>query len=121
MVYKTGSRNEGTSDLHWLPGKGKETRTLGRDRRHPSGHDPPPGWVGGFFHQISWGMACCLRAVSCVIGGLTPPPWLLLSERKCPVTFFGRSTDDLLGQHPKLFNADCVGPKLPEKHIADKV
>jgi len=30
-----------------VPGKGKETRTLGRDRRDPSGHDPPPGWVGG--------------------------------------------------------------------------
>jgi hypothetical protein len=25
-----------------VPGKGKETRTLGRDRRDPSGHDPPP-------------------------------------------------------------------------------
>ena len=40
-----------------VPGKGKETRTLGRDRRDPSGHDPPPGWVGGFY-EISWGMAC---------------------------------------------------------------
>jgi hypothetical protein len=30
-----------------LPGKEEETRTLGRDRRHPSGHDPPPGWAGG--------------------------------------------------------------------------
>jgi hypothetical protein len=44
---------------------------VGRDSRHPSGHDPPPGWVGGFY-EIRWGMACCLRAVSCVIGGLPP-------------------------------------------------
>jgi hypothetical protein len=35
-----------------LPWKGKETRTLGRDRRRPSGHDPPPGWVGGFFYEL---------------------------------------------------------------------
>ncbi len=35
-----------------LPGKGKETRTLGLDRRRPSGHDPPPGWVGGFFELV---------------------------------------------------------------------
>jgi hypothetical protein len=28
------------------------------------------GWVG--FYEISWGMACCLRAVSRVIGGLPP-------------------------------------------------
>ncbi len=39
-----------------LPGKGKETRTLGRDRGHPSGHDPPPGWACGL--QISQRMAC---------------------------------------------------------------
>jgi hypothetical protein len=65
-----------------LPGKGKETRTLGRDRRRPSGHDPSPGWVGGFL-RISCRMACCLHAVSRIIGG-SPPTLAVAVEAQIP-------------------------------------
>jgi hypothetical protein len=64
-----------------LPGKGKETRTLGRDRRRPSGHDPPPGWVGGL--RISCRVACCLHAVSRIIGG-SPPAVAVVVEAQMP-------------------------------------
>ena len=78
-----------------VPGKGKETRTLGRDRRDPSGHDPPPGWLGGI-SESKIGMACCLCAGNREIGG-SPPTLGIVDTAQMPRNILGRRNDDLLG------------------------
>ena len=57
-----------------VPGKGKETRTLGRDRR-----DLDSGWH----------VDCVPRTVELAV---PPPPWVLLIRRECPVTFLAGAT-----------------------------
>jgi hypothetical protein len=51
------------------------------------------GWVG--YELVGNGMLFACREP--YNWRSTPPPWLLLSERKCPVTFFIRRNEDLLG------------------------
>ncbi len=94
-----------------LPGKGKESRTLGRDRRRPSSHDPPPGRVGGFFtNQLQSGMLSACREP--YYWRFTPHRGYCCRSANAPQYSLVGVTTTYWGRLPKSFNADCVGPKL---------